>query len=60
MNGRPDTLKGSYYANPIVDVPKVSDELKKQFPEYYGANIWPAADEQGIEEFETAFKDLGG
>ncbi|KAG8982963.1 hypothetical protein FRB90_006436 [Tulasnella sp. 427] len=59
MNGKPDTLKGSYYANPIVDNPQVSEELKKQFPEYYGKNMWPAANEQGVEEFEAAFKDLG-
>lgn len=59
MNGKPDTLKGSYYANPIVDVPQVSEELKQQFPEYYGPNIWPAVDEKGVEEFEAAFKDLG-
>ncbi|KAG8962322.1 serine/threonine-protein kinase HAL4/sat4 [Tulasnella sp. 425] len=59
MNGKPDTLKGSYYANPIVDVPQVSEELKQQFAEYYSPNIWPAADEQGVEDFEAAFKDLG-
>lgn len=59
MNGKPDTLKGSYYANPIVDAPQVSEELKQQFAEYYAPNIWPAADEQGVEDFEAAFKDLG-
>ncbi|KAG9013938.1 hypothetical protein FRB94_004318 [Tulasnella sp. JGI-2019a] len=59
MNGKPDTMKGSFYANPIVDEPKVSEELKRQFPEYYGKNIWPATDEKGVEDFEDAFKDLG-
>lgn len=59
MNGKPDTLKGSYYANPVIDSPKVSEELKQQFPEYYGNNIWPSADEKGVEGFEDAFKDLG-
>jgi len=59
MNGKPDTMKGSYYANPIVDDPNVSEDLKHQFPEYYGKNIWPARDEKGVEEFEDAFKDLG-
>ncbi|KAJ8084384.1 hypothetical protein PM082_003153 [Marasmius tenuissimus] len=39
MNGKPDTLKGSYYANPVVDVPKVSEEDRSNYPEYYGANI---------------------
>jgi hypothetical protein len=39
MNGKPDTLKGSYYANPIIDTPTVSEEQKKTYPEYYGTNI---------------------
>jgi hypothetical protein len=34
-----DTLKGSYYANPVVDKPTVSQALKDAYPEYYGANI---------------------
>ena len=59
MNGKPDTLKGSYYANPVVDYPTVSEEQRKEHPEYYGHNIWPAPDEAGIEGFEQAFKDLG-
>jgi hypothetical protein len=59
MNGRPDFLKGSYYANPIVDSPTISEEEKKAFPEYYGNNIWPASDEKGVEGFEEAFKNLG-
>ncbi|EIM83300.1 Clavaminate synthase-like protein [Stereum hirsutum FP-91666 SS1] len=59
MNGRPDTLKGSYYANPVVDSPSVSADLQQQYPEYYGTNIWPKSDEAGVENFESAFKDLG-
>lgn len=59
MNGKPDTLKGSYYANPIVDTPDVSSALREQHREYYRENIWPDADEEGIEGFESAFKDLG-
>ncbi|TFY71132.1 hypothetical protein EVG20_g1865 [Dentipellis fragilis] len=58
MNGKPDTLKGSYYANPVVDQPSVSVALRDAYPEYYGNNIWPQdADMKG---FESAFKDLGG
>ncbi|KAH8835928.1 Clavaminate synthase-like protein [Flagelloscypha sp. PMI_526] len=57
MNGQPDTLKGSFYANPVVDTPTVPEEEKKQFPEYYGSNIWPTEPE--TEGFEDAFKDLG-
>jgi len=51
-----DTLKGSYYANPIVDNPAVPASLQEQYPEYYMQNIWPHADEIGLEE---AFKSLG-
>lgn len=59
MNGKPDFLKGSYYANPLVDKPTVSKEEIEAYPEYYGKNIWPERDEKGIEGFEEAFKDLG-
>jgi len=59
MNGKPDTLKGSYYANPLADDPKVSEENKKVYPEYYGENIWPESNEKGVEGFEHAFKSLG-
>jgi hypothetical protein len=34
-----DLLKGSYYANPIVDKPSVSPEHIKEFCEYYSNNI---------------------
>lgn len=34
-----DTLKGSYYANPTVDIPDVSPELREQYQEYYRSNI---------------------
>jgi len=54
-----DTLKGSYYANPMVDMPNVDDAQRAAHPEYYGKNIWPAGDEVGVEGFEEAFKDLG-
>ncbi|KAI0274777.1 Clavaminate synthase-like protein [Gloeopeniophorella convolvens] len=59
MNGKPDTLKGSYYANPVIDAPSVKASLQEAYPEYYGVNIWPKADERGIEGFESAFKELG-
>ncbi|KAF9498128.1 Clavaminate synthase-like protein [Pleurotus eryngii] len=60
MNGKPDLLKGSYYANPVADKPTVSSTLRAMYPEYYGNNIWPEKGEKGIEGFEEAFKDLGG
>ncbi|KZT06313.1 Clavaminate synthase-like protein [Laetiporus sulphureus 93-53] len=59
MNGRPDTLKGSYYANPVIDTPDVPQTLRDAYPEYYGSNIWPSNDIKGIEGFEEAFKALG-
>ena len=34
-----DTLKGSYYANPMVDAPEVTAEQRQAYPEYYGTNI---------------------
>jgi len=34
-----DTLKGSYYANPIGEDISVPDDERKRFPEYYGKNI---------------------
>ncbi|KAF9455010.1 Clavaminate synthase-like protein, partial [Macrolepiota fuliginosa MF-IS2] len=59
MNGKPDILKGSYYANPVVGEPTVSQAEQEKYPEYYGHNIWPHKDERGVEGFEEAFKDLG-
>ncbi|KAF8807665.1 Clavaminate synthase-like protein [Phlegmacium glaucopus] len=58
MNGRPDTLKGSFYANPIQNDSTASPEERHAFPEYYGENIWPTKDEKGMEDFENVFKEL--
>ncbi|KAI0662528.1 Clavaminate synthase-like protein [Cubamyces menziesii] len=58
MNGKPDTMKGSYYANPVIDEPNVPQELREAYPEYYGKNIWPS-DTPEVQDFEQAFKDLG-
>ncbi|KAJ7919028.1 hypothetical protein B0H13DRAFT_256907 [Mycena leptocephala] len=59
MNGKPDVLKGSYYANPVVEIPGVAPALQDAYPEYYNKNIWPKDDEAGVEGFSSAFKDLG-
>ncbi|KAJ7102337.1 Clavaminate synthase-like protein [Mycena belliarum] len=58
MNGKPDLLKGSYYANPVENSQSLNVPLdvQKSYPEYYNKNIWPTSDEPG---FEAAFKDLG-
>ena len=68
-------MKGSYYANPVLDEPTVSEELRKAYPEYYGKNIcklnMPHAisvllialsgpsETPEVWEFEEAFKELG-
>jgi hypothetical protein len=75
MNGKPDVLKGSYYANPVVEIPGVAPALQDAYPEYYNKNICtflfrrsicalklysgPKDDEAGVEGFSSAFKDLG-
>ncbi|PBL00949.1 Clavaminate synthase-like protein [Armillaria gallica] len=61
MNGKPDVLKGSYYANPLIDSPSasISVQHRTEWPEYYAQNIWPKPGEKGVEGFEEAFKDLG-
>ncbi|KAH8083504.1 Clavaminate synthase-like protein [Filobasidium floriforme] len=59
MNGRPDLLKGSYYANPLVDRPDVTEEQRAEHHVYYGENVWPEKTEEGLEGFEVAFKELG-
>lgn len=37
--GTLDTMKGSFYANPVLDEPDVSPQLREAHPEYYGKNI---------------------
>lgn len=64
-------MKGSYYANPLVDVPDVSDELRTAHPEcvtlpqlsgtnetssrYYSGNLWPR-DIPEMDDFAATFK----
>ncbi|VFQ68061.1 unnamed protein product [Cuscuta campestris] len=55
-SGKPDTLKGSFYANPVLDVPTTDPSLVKRYPSYCGPNIWPHT---SLPEFEIAFKALG-
>ncbi len=56
LEGKPDTSKGSYYANPQYDRPVEDEEIIKKWPGFASPNIWPTAE---IPEFETAFKALG-
>ncbi|GMH20527.1 hypothetical protein Nepgr_022368 [Nepenthes gracilis] len=55
-SGNPDTLKGSFYANPILDVPTMEHSLIQRYPSYCGRNIWPY---NALPELEVAFKALG-
>nr|BAK00372.1 predicted protein [Hordeum vulgare subsp. vulgare] len=55
-SGKLDTFKGSYYANPILDVPTTDDVLVSRYPSYCRPNIWPA---DHLPELEIAFKALG-
>ncbi|XP_022729280.1 uncharacterized protein LOC111284691 isoform X3 [Durio zibethinus] len=55
-SGKLDLLKGSFYANPLIDVPTNDVYLIERYPSYCGANIWPQA---ALPELEVAFKALG-
>ncbi|XP_016436323.1 uncharacterized protein LOC107762470 [Nicotiana tabacum] len=55
-SGKLDLLKGSFYANPILDVPTTEQSLIERYPSYCGSNIWPR---NVLPELETAFKTLG-
>lgn len=37
-DGRADTLKGSYYANPLVDNDNLPEDLRTQYPSYCRLN----------------------
>ncbi|KAM1173615.1 hypothetical protein FF1_026294 [Malus domestica] len=54
--GKPDTLKGSFYANPILDSPTTDESLIQRYPSYCGSNIWPNSE---LPELEVTFKALG-
>jgi len=56
FNGKTDVLKGSFYANPEVDVPVEDKEIQEKYPFYCTPNIWPKED---LPELETAFKNMG-
>ncbi|XP_077212064.1 uncharacterized protein LOC143858755 [Tasmannia lanceolata] len=55
-SGKPDMLKGSFYANPIVDTPTTASSVIQRYPSYCRANIWPS---NALPELEIAFKALG-
>jgi isopenicillin N synthase-like dioxygenase len=55
MNGKPDSAKGSYYNNPILDDPLQNQEYIQKYPEYGYPNVWP----KQMPEFKEAFMSLG-
>ncbi|KAJ1400285.1 Non-heme dioxygenase N-terminal domain [Sesbania bispinosa] len=55
-SGKPDLLKGSFYANPILDTPTTETSLIQRYPAYCRSNIWPRST---LPELELAFKALG-
>ncbi|KAG0604560.1 hypothetical protein M758_10G180000 [Ceratodon purpureus] len=55
-SGQPDIYKGSFYANPVVDVPTTEEILIERYPSYCRPNLWPRED---LPELEPAFKELG-
>ena len=52
--GEPDVRKGSFYFNPIYDLPP---KRRTDFPEYYRCNIWPHKGH--VPGMETSFKKMG-
>lgn len=54
-NNKPDYAKGSYYGNPLKDIPTDDEDLIKKYPGSYMPNVW--IDE--IPEFEENFKQMG-
>ena len=54
--GKTDTMKGSFYANPIRDVQTEDIKLIEKFPDTMSPNIWPT---DYLPYFESAFKTLG-
>ena len=55
-DGRTDSAKGSYYANPVYDKLTDNEDLKNQYPCDYSDNIWPTDD---VPEMEHATKSMG-
>ncbi|XP_059432444.1 uncharacterized protein LOC132165777 isoform X2 [Corylus avellana] len=55
-SGKLDLLKGSFYANPLLDKPTTEASLIQRYPSYCGSNIWP---DSALPELEVAFKALG-
>lgn len=56
LEGRHDTSKGSYYANPVHDAPFSDPSVIAAHPSFASPNVWPSdADAPG---FEAAYKAM--
>ena len=55
-NKPPDTAKGSFYFNPISDLPGTA-ELREQYPYSYPLNVWP--DESVLPGFTDKARAIG-
>ncbi|CAL9085557.1 unnamed protein product [Musa textilis] len=55
-SGKVDFFKGSFYANPILDIPTTDFAAMQRYPSYCRPNKWPAT---SLPELEEAFKALG-
>eukprot|EP00939_MAST-03C_sp_MAST-3C-sp1_P001480 g1480.t1 len=56
LQGRPDFAKGSYYANPLENVPFDDPKIVEKWITFAHPNIWPKKD---MPELEPAFMKLG-
>lgn len=57
-NDRPDLSKGSFYFNPVTDMPGTEDD-RKLYPASYPINKWPNHGDCDIPDFESLAKKLG-
>ena len=57
-NKPPDTAKGSFYYNPISDLPG-TPELRRQYPYSYPINVWPDEREGVLPGFQQKAKTIG-
>ena len=55
---QPDWAKGSFYFNPIVDVPGTPEDREK-YPVSYPINKWPDPKTSSLPELEPAAKKIG-
>lgn len=54
--GRFDTLKGSFYANPMEASGLLDSDAQRKYPTFCHPNLWPSDD---LPELEPAFQELG-